>query len=42
MTKNTYSTRARQIDWPTLIPTLAPLATYGLIMALVILFGGEG
>jgi hypothetical protein len=35
------STLRARIDWQTAVPTLAPFATYGLIMALVALFAGE-
>ena len=37
MATHKHSTPARQIDWPTLIPTIAPLAVYGIIATLVAL-----
>ena len=35
------STISARIDWQKAIPTAAPFAAYGLIMALVALFGGR-
>lgn len=29
----------RRVDWATLIPTISPFAAYGIIMALVAIFG---
>jgi hypothetical protein len=37
----TIKSIVQRVDWEQAIPTLAPFATYGLIMALVALFAGE-